>query len=311
MNDALWTATTIPIDGLDDLRGATQAAAIEIVQLQPGRLRGLIRHYALADTMAVRRGQFTCGLRTRGAMPPGKITFVVALASAGRFTQWGQEVRPGDVAILPPKTRFDFIFQGSIDYVLVALPPSDLPSGADHLADPAFWSRGRVLSVPPPAGATLLRELGRILAAMEEAEDPSPQAVDLFRRSLLKSLLGALASADGELPASPAALLVSRVDDYLDGIDGRNSSIDELIDHLHVSRRSLHRAFKAALGIGPVAYLRRKHFSAVFAILRESDPATTSIHRVAEGQGFTGERFSAHYKQLFGETPHQTLHRRR
>lgn len=315
MTTKLWTTETLAIDGLDDLRWRTHAADIEIVQLQPGKLRGVIHHHTLGGTMVVRRGKFNCGIRTRGSVQAGRVLLMVVLDSAGQFIQWGQEVRAGDIAILPAKAEFDFIIRGSTDYVVVSLPMNDLLSGVvgeDRFADPDFWERREVLSTPPPVAASLLRELDRILSKMEQTENPSPQAVDLLRRAILGCLLDAMAATSpSDTHSSPLATLVSRVDDYLGDTNGREVPISELLDALGVSRRSLERAFRAALGIGPAAYLRRKRLSAVYSILRESDPAIITVPEVMTANGFSGWRSSADYRKLFGETPTQTLKRRR
>jgi AraC family ethanolamine operon transcriptional activator len=84
--------------------------------------------------------------------------------------------------------------------------------------------------------------------------------------------------------------------------------ISELCSHLKVSRRSLHRAFSEALGIGPMAFLRRSRLTSIHSILKRADPATVKVGDVATEYGFTElGRFAFHYKRLFGEHPHKTL----
>ena len=89
---------------------------------------------------------------------------------------------------------------------------------------------------------------------------------------------------------------------------GRPVHIAELCTALRISRRTLHRAFSEALGIGPMDFLRKARLGAVHAVLKRSDPTTTRIGHVAAEYGF-GElgRFSAYYRRLFGELPSDTL----
>jgi transcriptional regulator GlxA family with amidase domain len=57
-----------------------------------------------------------------------------------------------------------------------------------------------------------------------------------------------------------------------------------------------------------VTFLRHKRLCAVHSLLRESDPATVTVARIAMQQGFVElGRFSHYYRSLFGEYPSETL----
>jgi AraC family ethanolamine operon transcriptional activator len=105
--------------------------------------------------------------------------------------------------------------------------------------------------------------------------------------------------------------LVGKVDDYLDAADLRPVHISEICAHLNVTRRTLHRAFFDALGLGPITFLRYKRLCVIHSVLRDSDPATTTVAQVAIQHGFIElGRFSHYYHSLFGEYPSETLGRR-
>jgi AraC family ethanolamine operon transcriptional activator len=107
----------------------------------------------------------------------------------------------------------------------------------------------------------------------------------------------------------PSALrIVNKVEDYFESNETRPLHISEICSALHVSRRTLHRAFHDGIGLGPVAFLRRKRLCSVRKILRSSDPMATNVARVAMEYGFANlGRFSGDYRQLFDEYPSQTL----
>ncbi|MEV6906848.1 helix-turn-helix transcriptional regulator [Amycolatopsis sp. NPDC051071] len=79
-----------------------------------------------------------------------------------------------------------------------------------------------------------------------------------------------------------------------------------------VSVRALQLAFRRHLDTTPMAYLRRIRLDRVRAELRDGGPGDgTTVTRVAANWGFLdGSRFSAHYRQAFGESPSHTLRER-
>ena len=117
---------------------------------------------------------------------------------------------------------------------------------------------------------------------------------------------------DTRAPLPSAMRLVGKVDEYLDAAGLRPVHISEICAHLNITRRTLHRAFFDALGMGPITFLRCKRVCATHSVLRDSDPATTTVAQVAMRHGFIGlGRFSHYYHSLFGEYPSETLGSRR
>jgi AraC family ethanolamine operon transcriptional activator len=60
--------------------------------------------------------------------------------------------------------------------------------------------------------------------------------------------------------------------------------------------------------LGPITYLRHKRLCAIHSVLRDSNPAATTVAQVAIQHGFIElGRFSHYYHSLFGEYPSETL----
>jgi AraC family ethanolamine operon transcriptional activator len=74
-----------------------------------------------------------------------------------------------------------------------------------------------------------------------------------------------------------------------------------------VSERTLHYAFQDVVRMSPMAYFRLKRLHQARRALQSMDPATTTVHQVANAWGFwhTGE-FAAAYRRQFGELPSTT-----
>ena len=97
----------------------------------------------------------------------------------------------------------------------------------------------------------------------------------------------------GHLPS--ATQLVGKVDDYLDDNRPPTGAHFEICAQLNVTRRTLHRAFFEALGLGPITFLRHKRLCAIHSVLRDNDPATTTVARVAIQHGFIELGRFSHY----------------
>jgi AraC-like DNA-binding protein len=312
-----WSIETVPINGPEDLREITRGSDVEVTQLKPGRLRGSIRHIGIGN-VGISVGRFSTKIRSKGPLHREKVVLGTHLASAGRTLHWWEETRPGDVAIFPPCVDADAIYSGGGTYVVVSIALPELSlilSSENHLADPAFWNSKRLCHPDPRIGDEVRRRLKGIMYDVErKATAPSAHSADFLRRTILEAFVVNLMSAfpqDSRRSWYTGARLVTEAEDYVDAASGRAVHISELCSALKVSRRSLHRAFADTLGIGPVAYLRRRRLSAIRSVLSRRDATTISIGDLAFEYGFpeTG-RFAAYYRAHFGETPSETLRSR-
>ena len=118
-------------------------------------------------------------------------------------------------------------------------------------------------------------------------------------------MAGIPSERDGPLPS--ALKVVRRVEEYL---DARPNEADPHLPSLQSTfmspRRTLHRAFHEALGIGPIAFLRHRRLCAVHTALRAPRTSRT-ISDIAMQFGFQNfGRFAGYYHRLFGEYPSET-----
>jgi len=87
-------------------------------------------------------------------------------------------------------------------------------------------------------------------------------------------------------------------------------SVADLCAAYEVPRRTVNRAFQTALGMGPAIYLRRVRLNRARRALQLGSVRSVTVTDVALEFGFWHlGRFAEQYNQLFGESPHETLHR--
>ena len=109
--------------------------------------------------------------------------------------------------------------------------------------------------------------------------------------------------------ATPATL--RRAVAYLETNPDLDIGVAEVAAACHVSIRALQLAFRRHLDTTPMGYLRQIRLDRVHTDLLAADPtAGTTVGEVAARWGVLGSgRFSAQYRDVFGELPSETLRR--
>jgi AraC family ethanolamine operon transcriptional activator len=215
------------------------------------------------------------------------------LYSEDRVTHWSFDMRPADILVMPPSTEHDGIFRGAAAYAAIRLDLAEVTSlfkGEPRLSDPAAWINKSHHRADPSIIVAATRRLPKMVSHLARHQgELSDAAADFWKRSIMDAVSGTIMHAlppDCRGPLPSAMQLVGKVDDYLDAAGLRPVHISEICAHLNVTRRTLHRAFFDALGLGPITFLRYKRLCVIHSVLRDSDPATTTVAQVAIQHGF-------------------------
>lgn len=136
---------------------------------------------------------------------------------------------------------------------------------------------------------------------VESAEESILQAVDhAFDPA-------SLASSGKAANLSQYLLLVRRFDEFLASNPGRTMYSADVAKQLGVSVRTLHNAVFAIRGMSMQRYTRlRRLWSVRQQLLHGSQPESIKAIALLNGFWHLGE-FLSHYRELFDETPQQTL----
>jgi transcriptional regulator GlxA family with amidase domain len=113
-------------------------------------------------------------------------------------------------------------------------------------------------------------------------------------------------------PKVPRQEIIRRSMKLLEQRVGDPVQVDELATVADVSQRTLRTAFQEYFGLGPVRYLQLRQLHQVHRALKAADPEVVTVSRAFADHGaWAFGRFSARYRQLFGELPSETLRRTR
>ena len=116
-----------------------------------------------------------------------------------------------------------------------------------------------------------------------------------------------------DLPAGrpPGAVLVRRAMEIADAQRGP-VPVATLCRLLRVSPGTLENAFKTVTGVTPHAFFLRRRLNHARGVLLREDPLRRNVTDIATELGFNElGRFAVRYRQMFGETPSETLKRSR
>ncbi|HTF34557.1 MAG TPA: helix-turn-helix domain-containing protein [Myxococcota bacterium] len=291
-------------------------ADLEISQIEPGCLSGRHVRFGLPG------GQFSyvetsLALRGNGTFSD-RWTLSIILESTTPSWQHGIEVRPGSLVIHRPNAEHDAVYGRNFkvacfsvyDQVLAKHLRQLDPQVQDVLRRP--WS---VFEPLPNSRRKTIEHFAEAAAIIQSAPQVrnSRRATAKFEEELVCHFLGAVAQ---QFPAHSigtdrrAAAVVHQIDQDARKSILISSSVTELCAAYEVPRRTLNRAFQNSLGMGPATYLRRVRLNGARRVLQRKSARSATVSDVALGFGFWHlSRFAEQYKQLFGESPHETLRR--
>jgi AraC-like DNA-binding protein len=222
----------------------------------------------------------------------------------------------------------------SRDLVVCRNPQHQLAPGASNIAalsltheDLAAASlavNGRPLELPPdtyalqPSAAALAR-LRRLHGEARRLAKTAPdlirnqQAAAALEDELVRAMIECL--TQGMSPSREAPLhskVMSRFEEFVAERPHEPLHLAEVCRGIGVSVRTLRACCQEYLGVGPNRYLWLRRMKLARAALLDIDSATKTVTDVATNYGFWElGRFAVEYRDLYGETPSNTLRRAR
>lgn len=306
------------ITDFEALHDAVQDAPVDIVQLEPGKMSGMLTHLS-GPTLGISTGSFSRGVRQRGLLSDRRWSFGTLLDGPALLQD--VESKPGDLVVLAPNEELYSCFPGANSYAVTLIAPSKLfahlESQQPGAADAAVWRRpASVLVVDPVLAAARAEQFRTLLLALigQEGWTMSAGTTEFFRREILRQITAPVLNgvAYRELRGRQSeSQLVREVERYLIDAGARPVHLTELIETFNVHERRLYRAFDNVLGVPPITFQRNKRLGDVHAALLRGGPGLV-LRDVAKEHGFLDyPRFAREYRRLFGEKPSHTVRRNR
>jgi methylphosphotriester-DNA--protein-cysteine methyltransferase len=261
-------------------------------------------------------------VRTRTTMSPGLVGYGSCGPRGKGSSVNGLFLRPGMLWAADAGAEMAFVAEPGYESVFAAFTPAELQA---H-----FQGRQREATLSLPRGAEILQRdpafVRRFFTWGKRLVTTAERRPELFndRREtrasaqveLLEALLAALgATTDFKPPRRDdtrraQSRIVKDSEVYALAHMGDRLYVTDLCKAAGVSERSLEYAFKAIMGMTPVAYLTRVRLHRVRQALLAASPGSTTVSVEALNGGFWhfGE-FSRAYRDCFDELPSETLRR--
>lgn len=283
-------------------------------QLSPGNFLGTT-DYAKVNGILLYRQQYTKRVLVTGLTPAGFLALGGA-CTVGPQVRWcGEELSAQCLAYGFDSTETDFLIPDRSDHWVILVPKDLLQHYLGEESAAAVLRSRHVLKCESRLGYQLFNMVDRMLAKLRL--DSGLQTNDLLLNAIEAQLLGTVAevlfAADTDIGGSTPRkryLACRRAISYADGLRGP-ISVPELAAAVGVSQRILELGFKETVGISPQKFLRWNRMNSLHRELRTAQKASSTVTELASHWGFHElGRTAVEYKQLFGESPSDTLTRK-
>lgn len=304
---------TIKRDAVEDMSAAVSSFFdLKAVQLESGKMECRIDFIAAGNTFLYLE-DYPLRTHLTGELLHDRFGFAVPVAGPSlKFS--GEEMDYCRLASAMTGEEMDVFAPGGLQQFVVLLDHARLLQLADKAAlSPDVQRalrRGRS-TMPLVAKPRAVMALGQRLKHMLHLASVGELNMDpaYFEDWVYEQALSILDVKDIPRGRPPAAVLVRRAVEISEEQNGA-VRIAPLCAALRVSPGSLETAFKSVTGVTPhVFFMRRQLNKARDALLRE-DADRCRVTDIALRLGFSElGRFAVRYRELFGESPSQTLRR--
>ena len=260
----------------------------------------------------------SAGLMTRGQSPPDMIALAIPVHAASNPRFCGLQLSPDQVFVGLAGTEFESVGSSTFQVFFVALEVDAFQRHATTLWGVDWMPRlpiGRLLF---PSNAHRDRCSGTLSRVVEFGLRHPPHLADPSLARLLEDdSLDALLSSTGLDSTRPKEMPCRRYQALRCAVRYIREHFDEpvtlrqLCEVTGVSDRALESAFKETFDITPKAYITLTRLHGVRRTLCAAGPDELSVTEVAMRWGFIHlGRFAQYYREQFGESPSESLHRR-
>lgn len=301
----------IATDDIDEMFSWGSGWDRRYLQLSPGPLSFKTR-VTRVPGLLIEWNSFGQKVLFQEVMHTDCLFFGVMLNSSSAPTYRGRETSLGEALVYHPGREQEYVVQGGSNSLAMAVSP--------ELFTSLGWELGprSVHRIPLQRLQTLVRACQQ-LTQLAQAEASLPGEVPRDRALLaLRGVLEPWMQNGGGISGaiddtSKGFRLVKQAEDLMDKMGpGERLRVEALAAELEVPERTLYDAFHRWLGKGPYEYhlLRRMHAFREAMLARGGKRGAISAAANEAGFRHLG-RLTQMYRRHFGESPRETIKRRR
>jgi AraC-like DNA-binding protein len=308
--------TRIAIASVEDLSDAVLGAGLEVTQMSRPPVTGSLAFAAFDVGITCTSGYIGGRVALTGPLSLSMVTLGVGIALPPSTRHWLNEVTTGAVGVFLPGDEHDALYPPGSMYAVVTLAAERLEEIAaqhDLVLDPRTLGRTGIdanKKFSPLDLSRLRMRFERIHAGhLSDAASARMIGTQLLDDLILHFSRPPRFHIGGTDP-SGLARIVARARAFIHANLDQPLSIDKIASVAATSHRTLHRAFHVVLDETPYSYVQKLRLHRIRHHLVTDAEAACTITLAAHRWNITElGRFSAWYRDLFGELPSETLMR--
>jgi AraC family ethanolamine operon transcriptional activator len=303
------------IDNADEWRERALYWGMEMFQIGKGRFQSDLK-VVHTENLQLSTGWRSTGIMVRGRVPRGCVTMSTVLQHEAPVHFRGGVMAPGEIAALHHSEEVEMSTTRGARLLTVSVDAALLEQRMRTvLGLPLQQLRihERLQLARPDRSAPLNRALVRYLdLGISSGVTARADGARWLENRILETLISSVGFPQIQAPRPQRLHLAKVAEDYLQAHADLPISVSELCEITGINQRTLFLGFQERYGLGPMAYLKVLRLNHAHRELSQADPAfgNVSVTRLAMKWGFFHlGRFSVEYRDLFGESPGETLKR--
>jgi AraC-like DNA-binding protein len=300
----------------DELTSLIRGGDAEFIQRTSGAFKGDFTFLRL-DNSTLQFGYNNLPYIGRGASRIDRAGFLMRPDVNGEWIWRGTPLHPHSIIFMARGAEFQDVVPGNSTWAFLSFERELMESAIGALtgAQISLPQHGCRLYLPVHGPFDDLQfALRTLLNAVHT--DPALLQVDGARhgveQTILQTLALALGSASRVRPQTYASNtrqgVMRLVEASLEARQGETVYLADLCAAGGVSERTLRTVFQETYGFSPVRYLKLRRLHQVRRALRRADSESNTVQAVAQSHGIWHlGRFAVEYRELFGESPRETL----
>ena len=298
-------------DDFDEMASIAPRWDQEYLQVGKGPFKGRLLGIH-TDRVQIGKVSWNPGILARGEAPPRAITLAMFLTRGDAASAQGMVLEEHHILVLKPGQEFELSSVGDSTVLVVVVEEALFRSySLARWGEPFLLRdrRDRIVLRTMPHLETVRRKWECLISDIIHqrnllADSFTTRSIEhKLLDNLLHNALGAQSCSLGPLRRQAA----KRAEQYLIANVEKPVSLADLCEAASTSERTLLVGFHEVFGTSPKAFLKSLRLNRVKRDLQMAPPGTT-VTDVALRWGITHlSRFAGDYRQMFGESPHETL----
>lgn len=284
-------------------------------QLSAGAYHGQASAAVYNETLLYKE-QHNQKVSVSGDGPAEDYVLGVSLDAPATYRFQGKQPQASDMLMIRPGATFDYIFNPNSELVNIQLSPQQLQSITMSAGIELDKLDQDIFPTEPP---TMKRLQDWLRLATEPFTGAGPEPLQAWSMSMEQHLMeaivevlatwnGSKASPDRHQSPNLKSMLARQVRERFENSLEEPLKMIDLCGEMGCRLRTLQLAFTNYFGVPPGTYHKRMRMNAARCALQHADRETTTVTCIATEYGFWHLGWFAHdYKELFSESPSQTL----